>query len=186
MLLGEKNTISQHSRLTSVQHNNNYGSFANGPCDMTIAANGGSLPPTPPDDCPIGNDTWMVSHGLGHAKTGRVLSWLEIWDYAGGGSFRAFVAENAAGNETALFVFFDEHVVSRDLRKALVALIELAEGPLGCDQMVVCMHRKIPAGESKALTKGLQWAGFSPTTLDFWTSGYDMISNKWVFMGMEL
>ena len=34
--------------------------------------------------------------------------------------------------------------------------------------------------------KGLQWAGFSLTTLDHWTGGVDIISNRWLFMGMEV
>jgi len=69
---------------------------------------------------------------------------------------------------------------------SLVALIELAEGPLDCSHMVICMDRSIPGDDSKALTKGLQWAGFSLTMLDFWASELDVISNQWIFMGMEL
>ncbi|KAK4450210.1 ornithine decarboxylase antizyme-domain-containing protein [Podospora aff. communis PSN243] len=185
MLLGERNKVSQRSRLTSVYHND-FGSSVDRPPAATVVANGGSLPPTPPDDYPIGHPELMASNGVGHASAGSVLSWLEIWDYAGGSSFRAFVAEDATGEEKSLFVFFDAHVMGRDLKQALVALIELAEGPLRCDQMIVCIDRTIPGDESKALTKGLQWAGFSLTTLDFWTSGYDIISDRWVFMGMEL
>ena len=70
--------------------------------------------------------------------------------------------------------------------RSLVALIELAEGPLGCGHMVICIDRTIPGDDSTALTRGLQWAGFSLTTLDFWTSGLDVVSNRWLFMGMEL
>jgi hypothetical protein len=69
---------------------------------------------------------------------------------------------------------------------SLVALIELAEGPLGCSHMVICIDRSILGEEGRALTKGLQWAGFSLTTLDFWSGGLDMVSSRWVFMGMEL
>jgi len=185
MLLGERNKVSQRSRLTSV-YRNDYGRSANGPTAAPVVANGGSLPPTPPDDYPIGDSNWMTHSGARHTRTGEVLSWLEIWDYAGGSSFRAFVAEDATGEEKSLFVFFDAHVMGRDLKQALVALIELAEGPLRCNQMVVCIDRSIPGEESKALAKGLQLAGFSLTTLDFWTSGCDIVSDRWVFMGMEL
>lgn len=52
--------------------------------------------------------------------------------------------------------------------------------------MVLCIDRSIPAGETKLLTKGLQWAGFSLTTLDFWSTGLDLVSNRWLFMGMEV
>lgn len=67
-----------------------------------------------------------------------------------------------------------------------MALIELADGPLGCSHMVIAIERCIQEENAKPLTKGLQWAGFSLTTLDFWSSGYDVISSKWLFMGMEL
>jgi hypothetical protein len=44
-----------------------------------------------------------------------------MWDYAGGASFRAFVADD--GEEKSLFVFFDiEGVLGRDLKKAYVIL----------------------------------------------------------------
>lgn len=69
---------------------------------------------------------------------------------------------------------------------SLVALIELAEGPLDCNHMVICIDRSIPGDDSKALMKGLQWAGFSLTTLDFWATGYGITSDRWLFMGMEL
>lgn len=69
---------------------------------------------------------------------------------------------------------------------SLVALIELAESPLACSHMVICIERSIPREEAKALTKGLQWAGFSLTTLDFWSAGLDVVSDRWLFMGMEL
>jgi len=52
--------------------------------------------------------------------------------------------------------------------------------------MVICIDRSIPGDESKALMKGLQWAGFSLTTMDYWVSGYDIVSDRWLFMGMEL
>jgi hypothetical protein len=65
-------------------------------------------------------------------------------------------------------------------------LIELAEGPLTCSHMVICVDRTIPTDEAKALTKGLQWAGFSLTTLDHWAGAADITSKKWLFMGMEM
>jgi len=52
--------------------------------------------------------------------------------------------------------------------------------------MVICIDRLIPGVEAKALMKGLQWAGFSPTTLDFWSGGMDAVSDRWLFMGMEI
>lgn len=50
----------------------------------------------------------------------EIDAWLEVWDYAGGASFRAFVADD--GEEKSLFVFFDiQGVLGRDLKKAYVA-----------------------------------------------------------------
>lgn len=47
----------------------------------------------------------------------EVDAWMEVWDYMGGASFRAFVASN--GEEKSLFVFFNlEGVMGRDLKKA--------------------------------------------------------------------
>lgn len=47
----------------------------------------------------------------------EVDGWMEVWDYAGGASFRAFVANN--GHEKSLFVFFDvQGVIGRDLKRA--------------------------------------------------------------------
>ncbi len=67
-----------------------------------------------------------------------------------------------------------------------MALIELAEAALGCSQLVVCISRSIADDEAKALKKGLQWAGFSLTTLDFWAGAgaVDVTSKNWLFVGM--
>ncbi|CAK7268791.1 hypothetical protein SEPCBS57363_003271 [Sporothrix epigloea] len=116
------------------------------------------------------------------------VAWLELWDFVGCGSFRGFLA---GSDEQSLFAFFDASVLSRDLKRALMALIELADSALGCAHLVICVDRSgaeaLP-DEAAALLKGLQWAGFSLTTLDTWTGGacVDVTSNRWIFMGMEL
>ncbi|KAL6892502.1 ornithine decarboxylase antizyme domain-containing protein [Trichoderma longibrachiatum] len=115
----------------------------------------------------------------------RIDAWMEVWDYAGGSSFRAFVADD--GREKSLFVFFDiEGVLGRDLKKALMALIELADGPLACSQIVACLDRRLPADDAHDLIKSLQWVGFDMATLDHWAKDLDVTSKQWVFMGMEL
>ncbi|KAL2158285.1 hypothetical protein VTH06DRAFT_4606 [Thermothelomyces fergusii] len=190
MLLGERNAALQGSGLTSVYNNYNNDSYNDSISNHAARSDGlaqavgnhGQL--TPPDDCPIGDETLMGRRGFG--ASGNVLSWLEIWDYTGGSSFRGFVACDARRETRSLFVFFDVHSVTRDLKQALVALIELAEGPLACSHMVICIERSLPEEEMKGLTKGLQWAGFSLTTLDFWCPGIDVLSRRWLFMGMEL
>ncbi|KAI8672752.1 hypothetical protein LRP88_02729 [Fusarium phalaenopsidis] len=114
-----------------------------------------------------------------------ITAWLEMWDYAGGASFRAFVADD--GEEKTLFVFFDiQGVLGRDLKKALMALIELADGPLDCSHIVTCIDRRIPVDEARSLSKSLQWVGFDMITLDHWAHDLDVTSKRWMLMGMEL
>lgn len=43
-----------------------------------------------------------------------VEKWIEVWDYVGGVRFRGFLASN--GNRRAVFVFFDDNVLSHDLK----------------------------------------------------------------------
>ncbi|KAK4139987.1 ornithine decarboxylase antizyme-domain-containing protein [Dichotomopilus funicola] len=181
MLLGERNAALHGSGLASVYNNsNNHDNITDN--NTSYMSHHGQL--TPPDEFPIADETAMGRRGFG--ARGGVLGWLEIWDYAGGSSFRGFVAEDTSRETKSLFVFFDAHSITRDLKQALVALIELAEGPLACSHMVICIERSIPEEEGKGLTKGLQWAGFSLTTLDFWAPGLDVLSNRWLFMGMEV
>ncbi|KAK4234759.1 ornithine decarboxylase antizyme-domain-containing protein [Achaetomium macrosporum] len=193
MFLGERNATLQSSGLASVNDNyDNYNHYNNS--SSNINRNDGRAPAmghngqlTPPDDFPITDET-MMGHRRGpdHGARRGITGWLEIWDYAGGSSFRGFMAEDASRGTKSLFVFFDAHSITRDMKQALVALIELAEGPLACSHMVICIERSIPEEEARALTKGLQWAGFSLTTLDFWSAGFDVLSNQWLFMGMEI
>lgn len=123
-----------------------------------------------------------VTTGTGVEAT----AWMEIWDYQGGASFLAFVAEDFSTGEKSLFTFFDAGVVGCDLKKALVALIELAEVPLGCSRLVICIDRSVDADELQPLIKGLQWAGFELDTLNQWASIRDVTSSKWIFMGMDV
>jgi hypothetical protein len=76
---------------------------------------------TPPDDFPISDETVMAyGRRSGMTAAGFVAGWLEIWDYAGGSSFRGFVAEDTSRDAKTMFVFFDAHSVSRDLKQAYV------------------------------------------------------------------
>jgi Ornithine decarboxylase antizyme len=63
------------------------------------------------DSGSVGMDT---SHYSSNQNNSRVNSWLEIWDYSGGCSFRGFVAD--MGTEKSLFAFFKSSVVGRDLK----------------------------------------------------------------------
>jgi ornithine decarboxylase antizyme len=54
-------------------------------------------------------------NSLNIQSTSLANSWLELWDYAGGCSFRGFVA--TSGNEKCLFTFFNSSVTGRDLKQ---------------------------------------------------------------------
>jgi len=114
----------------------------------------------------------------------EVSAWLEVWDYVGGASVRAFVARS--GSDKTLFAFLDASSLERELKAALVALIEIAEDPLGCSSLVLCVDRSIPDAESKELLKSLGWVGFEVTGLGQWIGGRDITSKRWLFLGMEV
>ncbi|CAI6100555.1 unnamed protein product [Clonostachys chloroleuca] len=145
----------------------------------------GAFLPTPPSDNQF-PDPYRRGSEVDIKRSGfEAESWMEVWDYAGGASFRAFVANN--GRERSLFVFFDvQGMLGRDLKKALMALIELSDGPLDCSHIVTCIDRRMSAGDAIELTKSLQWVGFEMTTLDHWADDLDVTSDKWLFMGMEV
>ena len=145
----------------------------------------GAYLPTPPPDDQFPEAFRTGGHQESASPTWEVEAWVEIWDYAGGASFRAFIASD--GTEKSLFVFFDiEGTLGRDLKKALMALIELADGPFECSHIVTCIDRRLPTQEAIELTKSLQWVGFEMTTLDHWAGDLDVTSNRWVYMGMEV
>lgn len=73
---------------------------------------------TPPDDYPPTLSPLSSRGGLSSAV--NIKGWMEFWDYAGGASFRAFVAEK--GDAKSLFAFFDSGLVGQDLKQAYVLL----------------------------------------------------------------
>ncbi|KAI1179237.1 ornithine decarboxylase antizyme-domain-containing protein [Nemania sp. FL0916] len=157
---GERNMVGNGSCLTGV----NNGMLTPPDYDSLMP------PPSPPSN--------------GQLSTVGVKGWMEFWDYAGGASFRAFVAEK--GHDKSLFAFFDSGLVGQDLKQALIALIELADVPLGCSSVIICMDRHMPTDHAKSLMRSLQWVGFELTTLDHWADDIDVMSDKWLFMGMEV
>jgi len=128
-----------------------------------------------------------TDHYNGAVKDGQgVDAWMEVWDYAGGCSFRAFVG--GKGEHKSLFAFFDSAVIGRDLKQGLMALIELADSVFALQQVVICVDRSIPETEAKSFMKSLRWVGFELITLDMWAnaSNLDVTSDKWLFLGMEV
>jgi hypothetical protein len=87
---------------------------------------------TPPDDYLPKFPSSLSRSSLNSAVD--VKGWLEFWDYAGGTSFRAFVAED--GNEKSLFAFFDSGLVGRDLKQAYVFLAPI-DAPFYCTNYVI-------------------------------------------------
>jgi hypothetical protein len=135
---------------------------------------------TPPDD--------IKTTGTSTTIPPQVTQWLEIYDYASDARFRGFVAANSYG-QRSLFVFFEHNVVGKDLKKALMALIELATTPAlpPCDQMVVCFDREEEdTPVTKALLRDLGWVGFELCTMKDWADGLELTSEKWLFVGMEV
>jgi hypothetical protein len=67
-----------------------------------------------------------------------------------------------------------------------MALIELAETVFALSQVVICVDRSVPEGDSKAFMKSLRWVGFELVTLDMWAKALDVTSKKWLLLGMEI
>lgn len=135
-------------------------------------------------DCAIEDDDDDDDYGVQCDDHSNISDYIEMWDYVGGIRFRGFVAQKDE-QEKAMFVFFDESVMSGDLKAGLMALLELCALPyFSCDRLIVCIDR---AGDQLVrgnLTKDLGWIGFGLTTLADFTSGEDT-SEKWLFMEME-
>jgi len=122
---------------------------------------------------------------LGAVGDGQgVDAWMEVWDYTGGCSFRAFVG--GKGDQKSLFAFFNSAVIGRDLKQGLMALIELAETVFALSQVIICLDRSVPEADRKAFMKSLRWVGFELITLDMWARSIDVTSDKWLFLGMEV
>jgi len=139
---------------------------------------------SPPEEVGIHTKEKENYFSTDRGNPSAVSEWLEIWDYAGGCSFRAFIA--GSGEKRSLFAFFDSAVVSRDLKQGLMAVIELADTALECSQVVICLERSIEAEESRAMMKSLRWVGFELITLDLWSQSGASASDQWTFLGMEL
>ena len=67
--------------------------------------------------------TNLVQANSEDVTTGLIRHWLEVWDYVGGAQFRGFTAERLEDGEMAMFVFFDSHVIGKDLKQAYVHLL---------------------------------------------------------------
>ncbi|KAI6802419.1 hypothetical protein KC363_g3131 [Hortaea werneckii] len=117
--------------------------------------------------------------------TGLVKEYVEVFDYVGGLQFRGFVAEK--GDERALFVFFENSALGADLKPGLMALLELASSDqFNCSQLVACVGRQADDEAVHDTTRDLGWVGFELMMLDDWAKANDCLSDRWIFMGMDV
>lgn len=69
----------------------------------------------------------------------------------------------------------------------LMALLELCEVDyFSCSRLVLCIDRHSDQVARNNLTKDLGWIGFGLTTLDDFSQGEKLTSDKWLFMDMEV
>ena len=67
-----------------------------------------------------------------------------------------------------------------------MALLELCElDSFSCDRLVLCIDRHTEQTARDILVKDLGWIGFGLTTLDDFSDGGALTSDKWLFMDME-
>nr|POE51149.1 hypothetical protein CFP56_70526 [Quercus suber] len=133
------------------------------------------LTPSPSPDGRI----YLVTHGM-------VREYVEMWDYAGGTRFRGFLAEKPDG-QRSLFIFFDKEVIGKDLKPGLMALLELASSEaFDCSQLIVCVDREASAEDVKDTTRDLGWVGFELMMLEAWSGDEHCLSDRWIFVGIDL
>lgn len=139
------------------------------------------------------------------SEMGFVREYMEIYDYHTDGTrFRGFVAEK--DGERAMFAFFEKEVIGQDLKPGyvhlppeytkrlvadtlyrLTALLELASTDgFDCSQLVVCLDRTADGEATADLTKDLGWVGFELIMLDQWSGLECTLSDRWVFMAMDV
>ncbi|EEY14304.1 conserved hypothetical protein [Verticillium alfalfae VaMs.102] len=153
-----------------------------------------ALLPTPPNDNPDasyfgGRDAFAAAkaHSGGPSATNDVCRFPARSSRPGSKILGTFAGRRPAfrafcGETTGL----EKGPCSSSSMATLMALIELADTPLECQHLVVCLDRRIEERDAKSLMKSLQWVGFELTTLDNWAKDLDVTSKEWLFMAMEL
>ncbi|KAI5364313.1 Putative ornithine decarboxylase antizyme, acyl-CoA N-acyltransferase [Septoria linicola] len=126
-----------------------------------------------------------------------VKEYIEVWDYVAGARFRGFVAEK--DDMRTMFIFFDKEVVGMDLKPGLMSLLELASSEhFDCTELIVGIERPDtevqPANADEAeteetfkdLNRSLAWVGFELTMLDAWAGPEGCISDRYIFLSMDV
>ncbi|OJD32657.1 ornithine decarboxylase antizyme [Diplodia corticola] len=186
VFLGEGNMSRQDSLAMGMYNTNNH-DYSTAMDDDDAKRMDGSYDsgigmPSPPSGASLAVDYGFPQQ---QQQRGQVGQWIEVWDYVGGARFRGFVA--GTGDEKAMFVFFDAEATVRDLKPGLMALIELCGlDDFECARLNVCLDRKAPTEDMKGFMKDLGWIGFEPITLAEWAEKPPIVSDAWVFLGMEV
>lgn len=181
IFLGEGNVGCQDSLATVMCNDDedDYVNYHGNPKRIGTSCNGIGLP-SPPDGPDVRGFDASLCCGS------AIEQWIEVWDYVGGARFRGFVADNS-GDEKNMFVFFDAAAAVRDLKPGLMALIELCSLPeFDCARLNICLDRAAAPDDMKGLMKDLGWIGFEPVTLAEWTDKPPIVSDTWLFLGMEV
>ncbi|EME81487.1 uncharacterized protein MYCFIDRAFT_140215, partial [Pseudocercospora fijiensis CIRAD86] len=119
------------------------------------------------------------------SERGLITKYVEIWDYVAGARFRGFVAEKE--DMATMCVFFDKDVVGMYLKPGLMSLLELASSDhFDCTDIVICIDRSADSEDFKDLMRSLNWVGFELTMLEAWTGSEGCISDRYVFLGMDV
>lgn len=68
-----------------------------------------------------------------------------------------------------------------------MTLLELAScDELACDRLVVGVDRTAGQEEVEDVTRDLGWVGFELTTLQPWSGTKGTVSDRWLFLGMDV
>lgn len=68
-----------------------------------------------------------------------------------------------------------------------MALLELASAKgFECSRLVICVDRTAGNEEAEDVTRDLGWVGFELLMLDAWAGESGCISDRWLFLGMDV
>lgn len=68
-----------------------------------------------------------------------------------------------------------------------MSLLELASSDhFDCADLVICIDRTADEEDFKDLIRSLNWVGFELTMLEAWAGSEGCISDRYVFLGMDV
>ncbi|KAF2722358.1 hypothetical protein K431DRAFT_311841 [Polychaeton citri CBS 116435] len=194
VFLVEKNTDLENSLVMDahIEDSNIGSSSSDSSSDSSISGFALQPPPATATRTPYGlatpsssPDTMPLKPRGSRRSTAFVHEYVEMWDYIGGGHFRGFVGEQ--DGERSMFIFFDKEVIGKDQKPGLMALLELASTHhFECDQLLVAVDREADEEDAKDVIRNLGWVGFELTMLDQWASCRDCMSDRWIFLSMDV